>query len=156
MKNPLIIKNLILLLVLAFMASCSKTNEVSPSTLTGKWKHNGVTGKIAITQNGQSASQDINEPADNSILEFKSDGTAVFDGSPVTYKTSGNILTITEGGQSIEFTAKVSGNNLTLSFTKEQFFKYIDLVGDPTDPDVIAFKKYNFTEFTYNINYIKQ
>ena len=159
MKKALIIKNLLFLLVFTFIVSCSKkSDEVTPSSVAGKWKQNGITGKITVTQSGKTASQDINEAADNSIIEFKSDGTGTFDGDAVTYKTSGSVLTVSAGGQSIDFTAKVSGNNLTLGFTKDQFFKYVDLIGDPSDPDVatlISLKPF-ITEFTYNANYVKQ
>jgi hypothetical protein len=159
MKKTLIIKHLLFLLVLTFILSCSKkSDEVTPSSVAGKWKQNGVTGKITVVQNGKTVSQDINEAADNSIIEFKADGTGTLDGDAITYKTSGTVLTITAGGQSLDFTAKVSGNNLTLGFTKDQFFKYVDLVGDPSDPDVatlISLKPF-ITDFTYNINYVKQ
>jgi hypothetical protein len=159
MKKTLIIKHLLFLLVLTFIVSCSKkSDEVTPSSVSGKWKQNGITGKITVVQNGKTVSQDINEAADNSIVEFKTDGTGTIDGDAITYKTSGTILTITAGSQSIDFTAKVSGNNLTLGFTKDQFFRYVDLVGDPSDPDVAALisLKTFITDFTYNINYVKQ
>ena len=159
MKNTLIIKNLLFFLVLTFIVSCSKkTDEVTPAAVAGKWKQNGITGKITIVKDGKTVSQDINQAADNSIVEFKADGTGTFDGDAITYKTSGTVLTITAGSQSIDFTAKVSGNNLTLGFTKDQFFKYIDLFGDPSDPttvNLIALKQY-ITDFTFNINYVKQ
>ena len=156
MKKILIFRNLLFLLALTFIVSCSKSDEVTPSLLTGKWKQNGVTGKVSFTEKGVTVSNDINEAADNTIIEFKADGTGNFEGDAITYKTSGSILTVTFGGQTVEFTSKVNGNNLTLGFTKDQFFKYIDLLGDPTDPDVINLKKYTFTEFTYNVNYLKQ
>ena len=157
MKKILIFRNLLFLLALTFVVSCSKkTDEVTPASLTGKWKQNGTTGKVSYTEKGVIVSKDINEVADNTIIEFKADGTGTFDGDAVTYKTSGSILTVTFGRQSIEFTTKVNGNNLALGFTKDQFFKFIDILGDPTDPDVVAFKKLSFTEFTYNINYLKQ
>ena len=153
----LIFRNLLFLLALTFIVSCSKkTDEVTPSLLTGKWKQNGVTGKVSYTEQGKTISNDINEAADNTIIEFKADGTGTLEGDAITYKTSGSILTVFLGTQSIEFTSRVNGNNLVLGFTKDQFFKFIDLLGDPTDPDVIALKKLSFTEFTYNINYVKQ
>jgi hypothetical protein len=159
MKNTLIIKHLLFLLVLTFILSCSKkSDEVTPSSVAGKWKQNGITGKITVVKDGKTVSQDINEAADNSIIEFKADGTGTLDGDAITYKTSGTVLTISAGGQSLDFTAKVSGSNLTLGYTKDQFFKFVDLVGDPSDPDVanlIALKPF-ITDFTYNTNYIKQ
>ena len=157
MRKVLIAKNLLLVFALIFVVSCSKkSDEVTPSSLTGKWKQNGTTGKVSYTEKGVTVSNDINEVADNTIIEFKADGTGNFEGDAITYKAAGSILTVTFGGQPVEFTAKVSGNNLALGFTKDQFFKFIDLLGDPTDPDVIDLKKRTFTEFTYNINYIKQ
>jgi hypothetical protein len=159
MKNVLINRNLIFIFALFLIVSCSKkSDEVTPSTLAGKWKHNGVTGKVIVGTGAQAQTVDINEPADNSIIEFKNDGTGVYDGTPVTYKTSGSILTITAGGQTLEFTAKVNGSNLTMSFTKDQFFKALTLVADTSDPDTQALIgiKDKITTFDYNINYIKQ
>jgi hypothetical protein len=147
------------LLALTFIVSCSKTtDEVTPAAVTGKWKQNGITGSITVTQNGKTVTQPINETADNSIIEFKTDGTGTLEEDGITYKISGSVLTISAGGQSIDFTAKVSGSNLTLAFTKDQFFKYVELVGDPNDADVQALLalKTSITAFEYNINYVKQ
>ena len=157
MNKILVFRNLLFLLAFTFVVSCSKkSDEVTPSLLTGKWKQNGVIGKITATANGKTASQDINEPADNSIVEFKADGTGTFEGDAMTYKTSGSILTITLGGQSVEFTSKVSGSNLTLSFTKDQFLKILELTNGANDPTLVAFKALTITEFVWNINYLKQ
>jgi hypothetical protein len=159
MKNTLIIKNLLFLLVLTFIVSCSKkTDEVTPALVTGKWKQNGVTGKLTIGSGAQAQSFDLSDVADGSIIEFKADGTGTFEGSPITYTTSGTNLTIIGGGQTLEFTAKVSGSNLTLSFTKDQFLKALALISDPNDPDIklLVSSKDQITAFQYDINYIKQ
>ena len=159
MKKTLIIKNLLFLLVFTFIVSCSKkSDEVTPSSLTGKWKQNGITGKITLGSGAQVQTLDLNDAADGSIIEFKSDGTGTFEGSPITYKTSGSILTITAGSQNLEFTAKVSSNNLTLSFTKDQFFKALSIIADPNDPDIkiLISAKDQITAFEYNVNYVKQ
>ncbi|MDZ7896547.1 MAG: hypothetical protein U5N85_00755 [Arcicella sp.] len=159
MKNRLIIKNLVWILLLAFMVGCSKSNEVSPSSLSGNWKQNGITGKLTIGSGAQAQSFDLSDSADGSIIEFKSDGTGTFEGTPMTYKTSGSILTITlNGGPILEFTAKVSGNNLTLSFTKDQFIKALSVLADPNDPDIklVIDSKDQITGFEYNANYVKQ
>ena len=159
MKNILINRNLLFIFAFFLILSCSKkSDEVTPSALTGKWKQSGITGKITIMDNGQTATENINEPADNSIIEFKSDGTAVYDGDMVKYKLSGTNLTLGEGTQSVTFVAKVNGNNLTLSYTKDEFFKLIALFSDPNDPDVKEFLsiKNKITVFEYNQNYVKQ
>ena len=160
MKNVLITRNL--LFIFAFfliVVSCKKSDEVTPKLLSGKWKQNGITGKLTYPDaNGKSITNDINEPADNSIIEFRADGTVVIDGNTGKYTLSGTNLTIGEGSQSVTFIAKVNGANLTLSFTKDQFFQFITLIGDPNDPDVqtlLAFKS-KITAFEYNQNYVKQ
>lgn len=91
MKNVLIFRNLLLIFVVFLIVSCSKkSDEVAPSSLTGKWKQNGITGKVIFTENGQSITENVNEPADNSIIEFKTDGTATFDGDMVKYTLQGS------------------------------------------------------------------
>jgi hypothetical protein len=158
MRNVQACKNLFYVFILILAFSCKKSDEVTPASLTGKWKQNGITGKITVTDNGKTQTQDINEPADNSILEFKSDGTVLFEGDLVKYTLSGTNLTLGEGTQSVTFIAKVSGNNLTLSYTKDEFFKLLTLFLDPNDPDVQNFLalKNKITLFEYNTNYIKQ
>lgn len=160
MKNVLTNKNLLFIFVLFLIVSCSKkSDEVTPALLTGKWKHNGITGKITYPDaNGKSTTTDISEAADNSIIEFKPDGTVLIDGDIGKYTLSGSNLTIGEGTQSVTFTAKVSGSNLTLSFTKDQFFQFVTLIGDPNDPDVqtLLALKTKITAFEYNTNYVKQ
>ena len=159
MKNVLINKNLFFIFAFfLIVVSCKKSDEVTPSLLTGKWKQNGTTGKITVVDNGQTANENINEPANNSIIEFKSDGTALYEGDIVKYSLSGTNLTLGEGTQSITFIAKVSGNNLTLSYTKDEYFKLIALFLDPNDPEVKEFLalKNKITVFELNINYVKQ
>jgi hypothetical protein len=159
MKNLMIFRNLLFVSVLFLVFSCKKSDEVTPASLTGKWKHNGVTGKITLEDAGKKTTNDINEPADNSIIEFKSDGTAVFDGDVVKYTLSGSNLTLGDPATgSVTFIAKVSGTNLTLSYSKDEYFKLVALVLDPNDPDVKAFldAKNKITLFEYNQNYVKQ
>ena len=155
----LIFRNLLFLLALTFIVSCSKkTDEVTPASLTGKWKHNGVTGKLTATANGKTASQDLAQPANNSIIEFKADGTANFFNSDVKYTVAGSILTIIIGTSTLEYTVKVSGSNLTLSLTKEQYQKLVELAYKKTDKsytDWITLKP-SITEFIFDTNYIKQ
>jgi hypothetical protein len=159
MKNLMIFRNLFFVSLLFFVFSCKKSDEVTPASLTGKWKQNGVTGKVTVVDNGKTVTNDINEPADNSIIEFKSDGTAVFDGDVVKYSLSGSNLTLGDASTgSVTFIAKISGTNLTLSFSKDEYFKLIALVYDPNDPDVKSFLdiKNKITVFEYNQNYVKQ
>jgi hypothetical protein len=160
MKNLMIFRNLLFVSVLFFVFSCSKkSDEITPASLTGKWKQNGVTGKITVVDAGKTTTNDINEPADNSVIEFKSDGTAVFDGDVVKYTLSGSNLTLGDASTgSVTFIAKVSGTNLTLSFSKDEYFKLIALILDPNDPDVKALLdiKNKITVFEYNQNYVKQ
>jgi hypothetical protein len=158
MNNKLIIKSLVLLLVLAFMMGCSKSNEVSPSSLAGKWKQNGTTWKVTVNQNGKATTEDLSQAADNSILEIKADGTAILDGDAVTYKTSGSTITFTDGTNSLVYNIKVNGNSLTLSFTKDQFYQFLKDFYDTNDPDVAdwATLKPLITDFIFDVNYVKQ
>jgi hypothetical protein len=159
MKNLMIFRNLLFVSVLFFVFSCKKSDEVTPANLTGKWKQNGITGKVTVVNNGKTVTNDINEPADNSIIEFKSDGTAIFDGDVVKYTLSGSNLTLGDPATgSVTFIAKVSGTNLTLSFSKDEYFKLLALVSDPSDPDTKALLdiKDKITAFEYNTNYVKQ
>jgi hypothetical protein len=158
MKNVLVYRNLLFIFTIFLAISCKKSDEVTPALLTGKWKQNGVTGKLTVTDNGKSSTQDLTEPADNSITEFTVDGKVIIDGTTGKYTLSGTSLTIGEGTQAVTFTAKVSGNNLTLSWNKDQYFKYIESFGDTSDPDVQAFLqlKSKITALDVSINFIKQ
>jgi hypothetical protein len=161
MKNVLINRPLLFIFALFLIVSCSKSNDITPASLTGKWKQNGISGKIAITDNGKTTSQDISEQADGSIIEFSADGNAIYEGVALKYSLSGSILTFKESTGSISFdytVVKKGTNDLTLSFTKDQFYKFLNLFGDPSDATVIGLNKSKdkITTFEYNVNYVKQ
>lgn len=159
MKNVLISRPLLFIFALFLILSCSKSNDITPASLTGKWKQNGVTGKIVAMNNGKTASQDINSPADNTIIEFSADGNAVYEGTPVKYTITGSILKFSDSSGSFEYTiAKKGTNDLTLSLTKDQFYKLLNLFYDPKDSYVIDLNSIKdfITTFEYNVNYVKQ
>jgi hypothetical protein len=164
MRNTLIIKNLVFILILTFIVSCSKkSDEVSPATLTGKWKQNGVTGKITYTENGKSVTEDLSEAADNSIIEFNADGTTVnYLGGTLNYKVSGSTITFS-GTNGVSFDRSITKNSatqFTMSYNKDQFFKLIDILyaNKKTDPEYIEFMniKSLTTSLQYDEVFIKQ
>jgi hypothetical protein len=164
MKKIFIIKNLLVLLVLAFVVSCSKkSDEVSPATLTGKWKQNGLTGKISYTDNGKAVTEDLSEPADDSIIEFNADGTTVnYFGTTLNYKVSGSIITFS-GNTGVSFDRTIAKNGttqLTLSYTKDQFYKFLDIAytNSKTDPTYVSLKaiQSTITVFQYDESFVKQ
>jgi hypothetical protein len=162
MKNLMIFRNLLFIATLFFVFSCSKkSDEITPASLTGKWKQNGITGKITYTDGGKSITDDLTEAADNSTIEFNADGTTgVYLGVTLNYKVAGSILTYSgNNGTSFDLTiTKSSATQLTLSFTKDQFYKFIDIAGDPKNADIITLQslKTKITAFEYNTNYVKQ
>jgi hypothetical protein len=164
MKKSLIIKNLLFLLVLTFIVSCSKkTDEVSPATLTGEWKQNGIVGKISYTDNGKAVTEDLSEPADDSIIEFNANGTTVdYFGTTLNYKISGSIITFSgSNGVSFDRTiAKNSATQLTLSYTKDQYYKLLDIAyaNKKTDPTYVSLKGIlpTITVFQFDESFVKQ
>ena len=164
MKNVLITRNLLFIFLVFLIVSCSKKNdEVTPSFLNGKWKQNGIVGKITYTENGKPVTEDLSEAADNSLLEFNADGTTVnYLGGVFNYKVSGSIITFS-GSNGISFDetiAKSSATQLTLSFTKDQFFKLLDILysNKKTDANYVLLSKIKptITAFQYDESYVKQ
>jgi hypothetical protein len=164
MKNVLVNRNLLFIFALFLIVSCSKkSDEVTPASLTGKWKQNGLVGKITYTDSGKAITDDLTEAADNSIIEFNADGlTANYLGINLNYKVSGSLLTFSgSNGVSFDKTiSKSSATQLTLSFTKDQFYKFIDLVysSNTSDPTYVELQKIKSTisAFQYDENYVKQ
>jgi archaellum component FlaF (FlaF/FlaG flagellin family) len=148
-------------LVLAM--SCSKTNEdVTPSTttLTGKWKHKESVGKLTFTSSGKTKIVDLNDTNDGSVLEFKSDGNAIFEGEAVKYTLTGKavVLNYGTGKPTIEFTvSKLTSAEMTTSYTLDQCFKYIERYYDTTDPDTreLIKNKATATLTEYTVTYSK-
>jgi hypothetical protein len=164
MKNLMIFRNLLFISVLFFVFSCSKkSDEITPASLTGKWKQNGKVGKVTYTDNGKPVTDDLSEAADNSLLEFNADGATVnYLGLNLNYKVSGSIITFS-GNNGISFDetiSKSSATQLTLSFTKDQFYKFLDIAysNNKTDPDYVESLKIKntITVFQYDVNYVKQ
>ena len=164
MKKVVINKSLFFLFAFFVVVSCKKkADEITPSFLSGKWRQNGIVGKVTYTDNGKSVTDDLSEPADNSLLEFNADGTTVnYLGATLNYKVSGSIITFS-GPNGISFDetiAKSSATQLTLSFTKDQFYKLLDIVyaNKKTDPDYVQSLKIKstITAFQYDENYVKQ
>jgi hypothetical protein len=164
MKNVLINRNLLFIFAFFLIVSCTKkADEITPSFLTGKWKQNGIVGKVTYTDSGKSSTEDLSEAADNSLLEFNADGVTVnYLGANLNYKVSGSIITFSgANGLSFDETiAKSSATQLTLSFTKDQFFKLLDIVyaNSKTDPNYVQFLKIKptITVFQYDESYVKQ
>lgn len=143
--------------------SCSKKDEaISPSnaTLTGNWKHSSSVGKLTFTSGGLSKVVDLNDNADGSIIEFMSNGTALFEGESVKYTVTGKEVSLNygTGKPTIDFTvSKLTSSEMTISYTKDQCFKYIERYYDTTDPDIreLIKNKSTATLSEYTVNYTK-
>jgi hypothetical protein len=164
MKNLMIFRNLLFIATLFFVFSCKKSDEVTPSTaIIGKWKNNGVVGKITGTNTGKSIGYDLTESADATILDFKADGsiaiTSPSGSGSLKYTLSNSILTMTlPNGQTLEYTlVKVDTKELVLSFTKDQYYKYVDGFYDPASTDTKAIQSIKSNAVVeYTENYLKQ
>jgi hypothetical protein len=163
MKNLFIIKSVVSIFALVLILSCSKKDEAitpSTSTLAGKWKHNGSVGKLTFTSSGTTKVVDLNDTADGSIIEFKSDGTALFEGEAVKYTVTGTAVSLNfgTGKPTIDFTvSKLTSTEMTISYTKDQVIKYIERYYDTTDADIreLLKNKATATLSEYTVNYIK-
>jgi hypothetical protein len=165
MKNVFTHRSLLFIFALFLIASCSKkTDEVTPnSAIIGKWKNNGIVGKITGTNAGKPIGYDLSENADATTLEFKTDGsialTSPLGSGSLKYVLSNSILTMTlSGGQTLEYTlVKVDTKELVLSFTKEQYYKYVDGFYDPADIDTKAIQSIKSNAVVeYTESYVKQ
>jgi hypothetical protein len=163
MKNLFIIKSVGSVLALVLILSCSKKDEAitpSTSTLAGKWKHNGSVGKLTFTSSGTTKIIDLNDTADGSIIEFKADGTALFEGEAVKYTVAGTAVSLNygTGKPTIDFTvSKLTSTEMTITYTKDQVIKYIERYYDTTDSDIreLLKNKAAATLSEYTVNYIK-
>jgi hypothetical protein len=163
MKNLFIIKSVGSVLALVLILSCSKKDEAitpSTSTLAGKWKHNGSVGKLTFTSSGTTKVVDLNDTADGSIIEFKADGTALFEGEAVKYTVTGTAVSINygTGKPTIDFTvSKLTSTEMTTSYSKDQVIKYIERYYDTTDADIreLLKNKATATLSEYTVNYTK-
>ena len=163
MKNLLISQKLIFIITLLFVMSCSKKDETvtpSTSTLTGKWKHKESVGKLTFTAAGRTIELPFGDTNDGSVIEFMANGTALFEGESVKYTVTGTAISLNygTGKPTIDFTvSKLTSSEMTISFTKDQTFKYIERYYDTTDPDIreLIKNKATATLTEYTINYIK-
>jgi hypothetical protein len=163
MKKLLIIQRLLLVSTLLFVMSCSKKDEAitpSTSTLAGKWKQNGSVGKLTYTSGGVTKGVELTDTPDGSVIEFKADGTALFEGEAVKYTVTGTAVSFNYGAgkPTIDFTvSKLTSTEMTTSYTKDQTFKYIERYYDTNDATTreLLKNKASATLTEYTVNYIK-
>ena len=149
--------------MLFFITNCSKKDEAvtpSTSTLTGKWKHNSSVGKLTFTSSGSTKVVDLSDTPDGSIIEFKADGTALFEGEAVKYTVTGTAVSFNygTGKPTIDFTvSKLTSSEMTTSYTKDQTFKYIERYYDTTDDSIrdLLKNKATATLSEYTVSYLK-
>ncbi len=164
MKNLFIMKSVALIFALVLITGCSKKDEAitpSTSTLAGKWKHNGSVGKLTFTSSGSTKVVDLNDTPDGSIIEFKADGTALFEREAVKYTVTGTTVSFNygTGKPTIDFTiSKLTSTEMTTSYTKDQVIKYIERYYDTTDASIrdLLKNKTTATLSEYTVSYIKQ
>jgi hypothetical protein len=163
MKTLLNTQRLLVILSLLFIVSCSKKDEAvtpSTSTLTGKWNHKATTGKLTYTSSGQTKTFDLTDGADGSTIEFKADGTVIYEGNQVKYTLTGTSMVLNYGAglPTIDFTiSKFTATEMALSFTKDQFIKYMERyydTNDATTRDIIK-NKATATLPDYTVSYTK-
>jgi hypothetical protein len=163
MKNLFSFQKLSFILMLFLIINCSKKDDVitpSTSTLAGKWKHNGSVGKLTYTSSGVTKGVELTDTPDGSIIEFKADGTALFEGEAVKYTVTGTTVSFNygTGKPTIDFTvSKLTSTEMTTSYTKDQTFKYIERYYDTTDASIrdLIKNKATATLTEYTVNYIK-
>ena len=142
--------------------SCNKKIEditPSTSTLTGRWKHKESIGKLTYTSGGKTTELPFGEINDGSVIEFMANGTALFEGKSVKYTVLGAAISLNygTGKPTIDFTvSKLTFSEMTISFNKDQNFKYIERYYDTNDPDTRELLKNKAsaipTEYTINYN----
>ena len=163
MNNVRSFQKICFVLMLFFIVNCSKKDEAitpSTSTLTGKWKHNNSVGKLTFTSGGSTKVVDLNDTPDGSIIEFKADGTALFEGEAVKYTVTGTAVSLNygTGKPTIDFTvSKLTSTEMTTSYTKDQTIKYIERYYDTTDASIrdLLKNKATATLSEYTVSYLK-
>lgn len=117
-------KNVLLLFIMAALAisGCKKDDKKdddAKSTIVGKWLVKSI--YEVEYENGIKKREDTDTDFGNQdFFEFKADGTGLFsetgDTDPITYKVTGDMLTITDSpGESFDLKIKsLSGNDLVL------------------------------------------
>ncbi len=163
MKNVITFQKFLFVATLLFILSCSKKDEAitpSTSTLAGKWKHNGSVGKLTFISSGSTKVVDLDDTADGSIIEFKADGTALFEGEAVKYTVTGTAVSLNygTGKPTIDFTvSKLTSGEMTTSYTKDQVIKYIERYYDTNDASIrdLLKNKASATLSEYTVSYVK-
>jgi hypothetical protein len=163
MKKSFSLQRFLFVLMLFFIINCSKKDEAitpSTSTLAGKWKHNGSVGKLTFTSSGSTKVVDLNDTPDGSVIEFKADGAALFEGEAVKYTVTGTAVSFNygTGKPTIDFTvSKLTSTEMTTSYTKDQVIKYIERYYDTNDASIrdLLKNKATATLSEYTVSYIK-
>lgn len=163
MKNLFAFHKLLFVLMLFFIVNCSKKDDAvtpSTSTLAGKWKQNGSVGKLTYTSGGVTKGVELTDAPDGSVIEFKADGTALFEGEAVKYTVAGTAVSFNygTGKPTIDFTiSKLTSTEMTTSYTKDQTFKYIERYYDTNDASIrdLIKNKATATLSEYTVSYIK-
>lgn len=144
-----------MLMALPFVfTSCSDDDDdYSTSDLVGSWTYTKSEASEVSTNSKeatQAITEDIEDYYDNVVLTFTSDGKFVVDSKEEgTYTVNGNKLTITGGGEKLESTISISGNELIVYEDETEYYQ--DEIGDLIDDaDDVVIKKviagYHYTK----------
>jgi hypothetical protein len=102
--------------VLLILSSCKKTDEVIPNQIViGTWRFQTMTGNVEIGGKNISLWQNTDIGLSANRITFREDGTGEFDGRPITYKVTGNVLSIVKDGKNLSMNVNVADGVFNIS-----------------------------------------
>ena len=125
-----------LLAVSIIFAACKKEDDVvvvvPPVSIVGTWTPTSLSGtsSMSATVMGQIVDEfdttftmtSTDPEWDFSNVEFTSDGQMISDGDTNSYSHSGNVLTITEEGETETHSCTVTSTSLTVMFSDTETY----------------------------------
>ena len=110
------ITKIYIVFVLLILSSCKKTDEVIPNQIViGTWRFQTMTGNVEIGGKNISLWQNTDIGLSANRITFREDGTGDFDGRPITYKVTGNVLSIVKDGKNLSMNVNVADGVFNIS-----------------------------------------
>lgn len=103
-------------LLLLILISCKKVDEIIPNQIViGTWRFQTMNGSAEIGGKNVMLPQNTDIGFSANRITFREDGTGEFDGRPITYKVSGNILTFVKDGKNLAMNVTVADGVFNIS-----------------------------------------
>jgi hypothetical protein len=153
------ITNLLTIITLLGIYSCSKTIDVIPNqNVIGTWKFQSASGSATAGSKSFDLKEDLAVSSGGNTVRvkkvttwtFKDGGTGTNDGVPLTYAISGNKLSVTQNGILFSINVSVDNNQMTVNEDETGLKSLLDAVNNFIPDSKIT--KYNRTLIYRSLN----